>query len=164
VPRACARHPDRSAAEALGARAYCAACRDARELAVRAIAVSALPSACFAAPVGEADWRPLASGAAAHWLGHELGAPAPPGRPACAAGLAVERGDLLLGRRPATGSPRAGDLWIDLDAEGCGLVASVRPHDARGIAIAIRHLHRLPARVETRDFYLDFAGRGRFFR
>ena len=131
---------------------------------MRALAVSALPSDCFAAPAGDADWRPLARGAAAHWLAHELGQWAPLGRPACAAGFAIERGDLLHGRRPAVGPPRAGDLWLDLDAEGCGVVASVRAHEARGIAIAIRHLHPLPARPELRDFYLDLAGRGRFFR
>ena len=131
---------------------------------MRALELSALPSECFALPAGTDDWRPLARGAAAHWLAHELARLAPLGRPACAAGFAVERADLLLGRRPVEGPPRAGDLWLDLDPEGCGVVASVRPDAARGLSIAIRRLHRLPARSELRDFYLDFAGRGRFFR
>ena len=67
-------------------------------------------------------------------------------------------------RRPVTGAPRAGDLWVDLDAEGCGVVASVRPDPDRGFAIAIRHLHPLSARTATGDFYLQFAARGGFFR
>jgi hypothetical protein len=40
----------------------------------------------------------------------------------------------------------------------------VRPDPDRGFAIAIRHLHPVPARAATGDFYLQFAARGGFFR
>ena len=130
---------------------------------MRAAALHALPSECFATPAGE-GWRPLTTGAAAHWLAHELGVRAPHGRPACAAGFALERDDLIGSRQPVRGPPRAGDLWLDLDPERCGVVASVRPDPDRGFAIAIRHLHPLPARPATGDFYLQFAARGQFFR
>ena len=115
--------------------------------------------------MGDDRWLALESGAAAHWLAHELRAIASPGRPACAAGFAIERADLLatrreLGREP----PRAGDLWADLDAEGCGIVVNSRRDESAGIAITVRHLHPLPAREESADFYLQLGGRGRFFR
>ena len=124
----------------------------------------ALPSECFASPVGGDAWRALASGAPAHWLAHELGVRAPIGRPACAAGFAIERRDLVGRRRPIASAPRRGDLWVDLDDEGCGVVAGVSADSSRGLSIAIRHLHPLPARAALGDFYLQMNGRGSFFR
>ena len=165
MARSCAHHAERPAAEVLGARAYCAACREARLGATRALGSRAQPSECFARWLGDERWLALESGAAAHWLAHELGLRPPAGRPSCAAGFAIDRADVLAGRRELVGeAPRAGDLWVDLDAEGCGIVQSAQREGERGIAIAIRHLRAFPARPERADFYLQLGGRGRFFR
>ncbi|HXX48903.1 MAG TPA: hypothetical protein VEN47_11770 [Myxococcota bacterium] len=161
----CAHHPERAAVEELGSRAYCAACRDALARATRALETRARPGECFARWLGQERWHALDSGAAAHWLAHELRIRPAAGRPTCAAGFAIERTDVLVGRRELGGdAPRAGDLWLDLDAEGCGIVETARREGERGIAIAIRRLRLLPARPETADFYLQLGGKGRFFR
>lgn len=151
--------------ETLGARSYCAGCREARGLATRGLEIRANPAACFASYAGADRWLALAGGESPHWLAHQLQVRAPPGRPACAAGFAVARADLLAGRRELRGEPpRAEDLWVDLDAQGCGIVARVQPHETRGFSISIRHLQALPARESHVDFYLQLGARGRFFR
>ncbi|HTO69756.1 MAG TPA: hypothetical protein VMR31_07835 [Myxococcota bacterium] len=72
---------------------------------------------------------------------------------------------MVAARKEVKGAPpRAGDLWLDLDPEGCGIVVISRPDEARGFAILIRHLQALPAREVHSDFYLELGGRGRFFR
>lgn len=162
---ACTNHPDRPAVERLGSRRYCAACRDSRLQVTRLLVMRAQPSECFASYAGAERWLPLTRGAPAHWLAHQLGAGARPGRPACAAGYALERAELLAGRKAVQGeAPRAGDLWVDLDAEGCGLVVSCQRHETRGFSIAVRYLEPLSARESLVDFYLQLAARGRFFR
>jgi len=161
----CAHHPEREGAETLGARAYCASCRDARALATRGLELRAQPSACFATYAGDELWLALPRGAPAHWLAHELDVRAPVARPACAAGYAIERSDVLGGRREVRGEPpRRSDLWVDIDAEGCGVVVRAQPDETRGFSISIRHLRPSPARESSDDFYLQLGGRGRFFR
>jgi hypothetical protein len=161
----CAHHPDRPAAETLGARAYCASCRDARGLATRGLELRARPADCFASYAGGDRWLAFPRGESAHWLAHELGVRAPPGRRGCAAGFAIERADVLAGRRELRGEPpRAADLWVDLDAEGCGIVMRVEPHETRGFSISVRYLQALAAREMHADFYLQLGARGRFFR
>jgi len=133
--------------------------------ATRTLGTRAVPSECFARWLGEERWHALDAGAAAHWLAHELRIHPAAGRPSCAAGFAIDRADVLAGRRELGGEPpRAGDLWADLDAEGCGVVQTARREGERGIAIAIRRLRLLPARPESADFYLELGGKGRFFR
>jgi hypothetical protein len=108
---------------------------------------------------------PLTSGAAAHWLAHRLGVLARPGRPGCAAGFALDRADVIGARREVRNEPpRSSDLWVDLDAEGCGVVVRAQRDETRGFSISIRRLQAAPARETTDDFYLQLAGRGRFFR
>jgi hypothetical protein len=161
----CAIHRERPAVETLGARSYCAECRDARLGATQRLELRAIPSDCFASHLGAGRWLAFQRGAPAHWLAHQLGVRARPERPACAAGFAVERADLLAGRSRVSGEPpRAGDLWVDLDAEGCGLVCRSQRDETRGFAISIRHLCATPARELHSDFYLDLAARGTFFR
>lgn len=161
----CAHHPERPAVEALGARAYCAGCRDARALATRGLELHARPSECFATYAGADRWHALARGGPAHWLAHELGVRAALARPACAAGFAIERADVLAGKSELRGEPpRRADLWVDLDAEGCGVVVRVERHETRGFSISIRHLRPLSARESIDDFYLQLGGRGAFFR
>lgn len=88
-----------------------------------------------------------------------------PGRPACAAGFAVDRADVIGSRRELRGEPPCkADLWVDLDPDGCGMVVRAARDESRGFAISIRHLQGPPARESTDDFYLQLAGRGRFFR
>jgi hypothetical protein len=161
----CANHPDRPAVERLGFQSYCAACRDALAAVTRSPALRALPRECFASYGGAERWLPLARGAPAHWLAHELGVRAQLGRAGCAAGHSLDRADLLAGRREVRGEPpRRGDLWVDLDAEGCGLVVAVQHAETRGFAISIRHLEPVSARDRVADFYAQLTARGRFFR
>jgi len=165
VTARCAHHPEKAGVERLGARVYCASCRDARALATRGLELRAQPSTCFATYAGSGRWLALLHGAPAHWLAHQLGTRAAAARPGCAAGFAVERGDVLAGRHVLHGEPpRAGDLWVDNDAEGCGIVVRAQRHETRGFSISIRHLQPLPARESSDDFYLQLGGRGRFFR
>jgi len=161
----CANHSDRQAVARLGFQNFCAACRAALAEITQRGPPRSLPRECFASYAGSERWLPLARGAPAHWLAHELGARARPGRPACAAGHVLEREDLLAGRKEVRGEPpRHGDLWVDLDAEGCGVVVGVRQGETRGFAISIRHLEPTSARDRVADFYAQLTARGRFFR
>jgi len=158
-------HAEREAVESLGLRAYCAECRTSRAEATCGSELRARPSECFATYAGAGRWLSPARGASAHWLAHELGQAAQPGRPACAAGFALERAELLLGRRELVRElPRPTDLWVDLDAEGCGVVVRVQRDETRGFAIAIRHLRPLPALELHSDFHGQLGARGSFFR
>jgi hypothetical protein len=60
--------------------------------------------------------------------------------------------------------PRARDLWVDLDDEGCGLVTSSRRGAGDEVEISIRGLIGPAGALGTCDFYRDLGGRGRFFR
>ncbi len=161
----CLLHGDRPAAGAIGACAYCASCLEAIEVAVRGLPLGLAPRECCAAALPGGGWRALASWAGAHWLAHELGVRSLPAQARCAAGFAVRRADLLLGRRELVRElPRHRDLWIDLDDQGCGLVESARRSESSEVEIAIRALIDPARGAATCDFYRDLSGRGRFFR
>lgn len=157
-------HRDRPGVFSEGERRYCERCRAGIEAALRAAPPGNASLRCSAFYAGGDSWRPIAAPGAAHWLGHELGIRVPPGRPACAAGRAARVPELLSGYRELVRElPSAGDVWVDLDGEGCGLVKSAR-RDENGVEISIQGglVHR--PQLGLLDFYRDCSGRGRFHR
>lgn len=162
----CLLHRDRRAEGAIGACAYCASCLQAIATALSGVRPGTMPRECAATALGEsAAWRALAGSGAAHWLAHELKLRPLPPLPRCAAGFAVRRSDLLVGRRELVRElPRPGDLWFDLDEEGCGVVATSERREDAQIAISIRAPLVGSLHPSVHDFYGDLAGRGRFFR
>lgn len=159
----CCLHPDRPAVFSEGDRRYCDRCRAGIEAAWRA-APPGNAFRCAALYTGGDSWRPIAAPGAAHWLGHELGIGVAPGRPACAAGRAARVQELLSGCRELVRElPIAGDLWVDLDGEGCGVVTVAR-RDENGVEISIRGGLTTRPQLGMLDFYRDCSGRGRFHR
>ena len=160
----CALHPGRPAARTLGVRSYCADCLRGLEAASRGVPPLVQPRECFAAVRGASFAAPSGS-PCGHWLAHELSSLAGPGRPGCAAGFALEVGDLLRTRRELERTlPQPRDLWVDLDNQGCGIVTEVRREEGGEIALWVRGLLAPGGRLDTVDFYRDLHGRGRFFR
>ncbi len=161
----CLIHRERRAGGAHGACAYCASCLAEIAAAVRSVPPSVLPRECAATALERAGWRALHGTGAAHWLAHELGLRPLPPVARCAAGFAVRRSDLLLGRRELERElPRPGDLWLDLDEEGCGRVLSARRGEGDEVEISIQARIQGGLAAAARDFYRDLSGRGRFFR
>jgi hypothetical protein len=160
----CALHPDRPAPFAEGEGRYCERCRAGIEAARRSAPPGNAALRCSALYLGGDSWRPIAAPGAAHWLGHELDVRVSPGRPACAAGRAARVLELVGTRRELVRElPIAGDLWVDLDGEGCGVVQSVRRAE-EGVEIAIRGGLASRTLLGALDFYRDCGGRGRFHR
>lgn len=161
----CLLHRDRRAERALGSCAYCVDCLQQIAVALRGVLPGVLPRECAAIALGPAGWRALAGSGAAHWLAHELKLRPLPPLARCAAGFAVRRSDLLTGRRELVRElPRPGDLWLDLDDEGCGLVVAARRGEGAEVELSIRAPVDGLLGVAVRDFYRDLSGRGRFFR
>ena len=161
----CLLHGDRRAAGAIGTCVYCASCLQEIAAAVRGLPLGLAPRDCFAAALPGGGWRAVTGSGAAHWLAHELGIRSVQAQTRCAAGFAVRRADLLLGRRELVRElPRQRDLWIDLDDQGCGLVESARRNDSSEVEISIRGLVDPARGASVCDFYRDLSGRGRFFR
>lgn len=132
---------------------------------MRAVPPAVLHRECCATALGAPAWRTLAGSGAAHWLAHELKLRPLPPHARCAAGFAVRPAALLVGRRELVRElPRAGDLWLDLDDDGCGLVVVARRGEGEEVEISIRGPVDATRGVAARDFYRDLSGRGRFFR
>jgi hypothetical protein len=55
-----------------------------------------------------------------------------------------------------------GDLWVDLDGRGCGVVVGVDRRE--GLRVLIRHLDARRGNVSVSEFYEVFEGRGGFHR
>jgi hypothetical protein len=160
----CCLHADRPGVASEGDRRYCERCRGGIEAARRAGTPGVASLGCAALYTGGDSWRPIQAPGAAHWLGHELRISVPPGRPACAAGRAARVSELLSGYRELVRElPGAGDLWVDLDGEGCGVVVLAR-RAAEGVEIAIRGGLVARPQLGMLDFYRDCSGRGRFHR
>ncbi|MEX2208194.1 MAG: hypothetical protein WEF50_18370 [Myxococcota bacterium] len=161
----CRLHRDRRAAGAIGSCAYCAACLQEIAAALRGVLPGVVPRECAATALGSAGWRGLAGSGAAHWLAHERKLRPLPPLARCAAGFAVRRADLLVGRRELVRElPRPGDLWLDLDEEGCGVVVSSRRGEDTEVELSIRAPIGGSLLAAVHDFYRDLSGRGRFFR
>jgi hypothetical protein len=161
----CTLHRDRRAAGAIAASPYCSGCLQEIAVALRGVLPRVVPRECAAVAHGSAGWRPLTGSGAAHWLAHELGLRPLPPHARCAAGFGVRRADLLVGRRELVRElPRAGDLWLDLDEEGCGVVVHARGGEGEPVEISIRAPLDAALGAGARDFYRDLSGRGRFFR
>ena len=161
----CGLHRDRPAESAIGGFGYCASCRQEIAAAVRALPVGVVPRECFAVAASGGVWRTPAGSGAPHWLAHELLTRPTHASNRCAAGFAVRRADVLFGRRELVRElPRPRDLWVDLDAEGCGLVLKSVGAESGEIEISIRALIGSAGGVTVCDFYRDLHGRGHFFR
>jgi len=160
----CSLHADRPGVWSEGARRYCERCRAGIEAALRAATPGAAALRCAAIFTGGDSWRPVPVPGAAHWLGHELRISIAPGRPGCAAGFAARLSEVLAGYRELGRElPQAGDLWVDLDGEGCGIVVSSRREGA-GADISVRGALVAKPALSVLDFYRDCGGRGHFHR
>ncbi len=161
---ACANHPGRSCVEQFGKLALCEECRRGRLEATRGPHAAAAHAACAVWRAADGRWTPLRERAPAHWLAHELRIKAPAGAASCAFGHPLEVEDLLLQRRRVVApTPLAtGDLWVDLDGRGCGVVVGVDRRD--GLRVLIRHLDARRGNVSVSEFYEVFEGRGGFHR
>jgi hypothetical protein len=148
----------------LGHHGYCARCSESLRRSSLGLQLAALPSGCFARYAGSERWIAIRGGEAAHWLAHELGVRGATRDTSCAAGFALARSDVIAKRQGLHALPVPGDLWVDLDSEGCGRVTRVQSDPVTGPRIWIRHLRSAPARVCEDDFYAHFSGRGGFFR
>jgi hypothetical protein len=161
----CLLHRDRRAEGAIGSCAYCAACLQEIANALRGVLPGIVPRECAATALGGAGWRALVGSGAAHWLAHELKVRPLPPLARCAAGFAVRRADLLVGRRELVRElPQSGDLWLDLDDDGCGVVVTSRRAEGAAVEVSIRAPLTGSLYASVHDFYRDLSGRGRFFR
>ena len=161
----CLLHRDRPAASAIGGCSYCASCRQEIAAVAGRSAHTVTPRDCFAAALPGGGWRALAGSGAAHWVAHELGIRSASAQSGCAAGFAVRRAELLLGRREIVRElPLPRDLWVDLYDEGCGLVVAAGRSASNEVLISIRGLVDARGLTGALDFYRDLHGRGRFFR
>ncbi len=160
----CAYHPGRAPVERFGELPLCDECRVGRTQAARSFAPAFPYAECCVARAPNGAWSPLVDRAPAHWLAHELRAKARPGGAACAFGHPIDLDDLLRTRRPIEPPTPlcAGDLWIDLDGNRCGLVTGVDRRD--GLRVQIRHLDPEQGCARVVDFYEAFDGRGEFHR